>query len=160
MKFYQNKGMYLESIIDRTINFYNTNDIGWFDKRTVPIKIASINNNHVTGYLKEKSQSDYYGIFESKMYDFEAKQTNDDFFNINNIKKHQILHLIRMKENGAVVFLIVYFNKYDTFFKVEIDQIISSKKKRIKYSSFIENATELKIVFPGILDILNIKKIA
>ena len=160
MKFYQNKGMYLESIIDRTINFYNSNDIGWFDKRTVPIKIASTNNNHVTGYLKEKSQSDYYGIFESKMYDFEAKQTNDDFFNINNIKKHQILHLIRMKENGAVVFLIVYFNKYDTFFKVEIDQIISSKKKRIKYSSFIENATELKIVFPGIIDILNIKKIA
>ena len=160
MKFYQNKGMYLESIIDRTIIFYNSNNFGWFDKRTVPIKIISTNNNHVTGYLKEKSQSDYYGIFKSKMFDFEAKQTNEDFFNISNIKKHQILHLIKMKENGAIVFLIIYFNKHDTFFKVEIDQIINSKKKRISYLSFVENAIELKIIFPGILDILNVKNLS
>ncbi len=160
MKFYQNKGMYLESIIDRTIIFYNSNNFGWFDKRTVPIKIISTNNNHVTGYLKEKSQSDYYGIFKSKMFDFEAKQTNEDFFNITNIKKHQILHLIKMKENGAIVFLIIYFNKHDTFFKVEIDQIINSKKKRISYLSFVENAIELKIIFPGILDILNVKNLS
>ena len=160
MKFYQNKGMYLESIIDRTIIFYNSNNFGWFDKRTVPIKIISTNNNNVTGYLKEKSQSDYYGIFKSKMFDFEAKQTNEDFFNITNIKKHQILHLIKMKENGAIVFLIIYFNKHDTFFKVEIDQIINSKKKRISYLSFVENAIELKIIFPGILDILNVKNLS
>jgi recombination protein U len=94
------------------------------------------------------------------MFDFEAKQTNEDFFNITNIKKHQILHLIKMKENGAIVFLIIYFNKHDTFFKVEIDQIINSKKKRISYLSFVENAIELKIIFPGILDILNVKNLS
>ncbi len=157
MKTYHNKGMYLETIINRTISFYNFNELGWFVKRNVPIKIISTNNNHVTGYLIEKSESDYYGIYQGKMIDFEVKQTNEDYFNLVNIKKHQIAHLIKMKKNGAIVFLIIYFNKYDKFFKVQIDEITNQEKKKINYSYFLENSQELKLIFPGILDIIKHK---
>ncbi len=91
MKIYSNRGMYSESLINRAINYHNSHNHWHLEKRNVPTKIIKvIQNDLVICKLLAKSTVDYCGYYHTKHIEFEAKQTINDYFDLNLIKSHQI----------------------------------------------------------------------
>jgi recombination protein U len=85
-----NRGMYLEEVINRTINYYISKKIIFIEKRPVPIQILkSVSNNTILGKLLSKSTVDYFGFYNSKHFEFETKETSQENFSISQILKHQ-----------------------------------------------------------------------
>lgn len=155
----KNKGMYIEELVCNTINFYNSQNIGIFEKRYLPINVVSIEKNKVIGYLKEKSFVDFVGLYDKRHIEFETKQTNNDFFKLSIFKEHQFKYLINTHKNGAISFLIIHFYNFDKTFAIDAHQLIllyeKFKNKKITLKYVEENFYKLEIIFPGILDLIS-----
>lgn len=159
---YKNKGMYIESLVEKTIDYINNKDIGLFEKRNIPINIYSVKGNKIEAYLKEKSLVDFCGVFNGKHIEFETKQTDKDFFKFNLFKKHQLNYLIKSNKHKSLSFLIIHFYVYDKTFAIEINQLKDIynkfKSKPIPLTFFENNCYELILEFPGILTIIDFIK--
>ena len=153
MLFNSNNGMFLETLLNRTSDYYKDNNKLLFFKRNLPISIYKNNNGNINGKLTSKSQTDYYGIYDGRYIDFEAKQTNKEVFYLNNIKDHQINHLKTIDELNGISFLILHFLKFDEFFCIDYKKLITIDCK-ITREWCKQNAFEIHIFFPGILNII------
>ena len=149
-----NNGMFLETLINISGNYYISKEILGIYKREVPIKIISKHeNNYIKGKIMYKSTTDYYGVYKSHMFDFEAKQTNHDDFLMQNLKEHQYNHLQNIQVFGVHAFLLIHFVKWNTYFAIEPNQLVQFQHKtKIPYEWIKLNCKEMHVVFPGILD--------
>lgn len=152
-----NNGMYLETLLNRTSNHYKESDKLLFFKRSIPINIYKNENGNIHGRLIAKSQTDYYGIYKGRYIDFEAKQTNKNYFYIKNLKNHQFEHLKEIKKLNGISFLILHFSKEDEFFCINTKKLEEINCK-ITRDWCKQNAFELKLIFPGILNIIEYLK--
>lgn len=153
-----NRGMFLETIINRTIEYFQNKKIAYLSKRHLPVKIYSFQGNQVQGWLKEKTQTDYYGVYCGYYLDFEAKQTLSNSFIIANLRQHQYEHLINVYNFGAISFLIVYFAKADAFFALNFEHLVNFIKanpsiKKIDLSFFEKHGYLIELIYPGVLDL-------
>ena len=99
MNIKSNKGMFLEELINRTINYYESKNIAYFEKRNIPFKILKmISEKTFVGLLFSKSTVDYTGVYKNTHCEFEAKQTELEAFSFNNIQQHQYLHLEKLSK--------------------------------------------------------------
>lgn len=163
MNINSNKGMYIENLVEKTISFYISNKLCFIEKRYLPIQIVKkLDHDMIVGKLIKKSFVDYIGIVEGKYISFETKQTNMDEFNLNQIKEHQLKFLSLISQLNGISFLILHFYCHDKTFLIsflEIEKWLSKKRKKVTLD-FLNDLVkqnricELKIVFPGILDIL------
>lgn len=157
-----NRGMFLETVINRTIAYYATRDIAYLAKRHLPIKIFSFAGNKVQGWINSKTETDYYGVFQGKYFDFEAKQTNGDSLPLSNIKPHQIDHMKKVSKYGAIVFFVVYFQKHEKFYLLTFSNFLKfinfNKQRSIPIIFFEKNGFLLELIYPGILDFEEILK--
>ena len=114
---YGNRGMNLEEAINITNTYYLNENIAIIYKKPTPIQIIKLDSKKgriVDGFFKSPSTTDYNGIYKGKYIDFEAKETqNKTSFPLANIGRHQIEHLKRVKEHGAIAFVIISFSKLD-----------------------------------------------
>ncbi|MGL5246301.1 MAG: Holliday junction resolvase RecU [Mycoplasmoidaceae bacterium] len=158
MNNYKNKGMYLEDLLNNTCNYYLINEIAYIAKRFLPIQILEKKDNKVKGLLLAKSTVDYSGLYNGLYIDFEAKETNKEFLNLNILKSHQKKHLFLINKLNGISFLIIGFiNNEDHFFALKCEDIINlseSKIKKIDINYCYKNFFNIKIIFPGILDIV------
>lgn len=158
----KNRGMMLESLINRTIKFYKTNNIGIFHKKEISISFSKIKEKNgklkvINGHIKNKSTIDYYGIFNGKFYAFETKSTKLNSLPLKNIKEHQLNYLKKIKKNGGKAFFIIAYQKFDEFFIIEIETIKNLKNiKSLSIKKAREKGVKLEIIYPGILDFLNV----
>ena len=131
----QKRGLSFERIINEANNYYLKNNIAVINKRPTPITVLKKEQNKIIeAYLEKKSTTDYNGIYKGYYLDFDAKSTKGKYFYVsNNIKIHQIDHLVRIKEHGGISFIFVEFSDYGRFFIVPIELIISNKKITLKY---------------------------
>lgn len=157
MNFYSNRGMFLEELIGNTIKYFkDQNKKIIIYKRNLPIKLIRIEKNKITGSLKEKSTTDYYGVFEGRMIDFEAKQTKLSYFITANLKDHQKKHLIDIWNSKGFSFIIIYFIKFDEYFCITTKEMQKIwNKTKIPFSWFKKNGLKIEIIFPGILSLEN-----
>ncbi|MGL5591558.1 MAG: Holliday junction resolvase RecU [Mycoplasmoidaceae bacterium] len=157
MNNYKNKGMYLEDLLNKTCDYYLINGTAYITKRFLPIQILEKKENKVKGILLDKSTVDYNGIYKGLYIDFEAKETNNNFFNLNSLKKHQKKHLFLINKLNGIAFLIIGFiNDEDHFFALKwenINNLINNKVKKIDINYCYKNFFNIKIIFPGILDL-------
>ncbi|AGM25304.1 Holliday junction resolvase RecU [Spiroplasma chrysopicola] len=152
-----NRGMFLETLINYTINEYQSKNIALFNKRPVNI-IPLVKNGAIIekGYFKEKSTCDYYGLFRGTYVEFEAKETFKEKFNLALLKKHQLEQLFSVTDHGGISFIVVYFHLYHRFFLLYSEEIkkwlrtIKSRQMSITY--FEQYGHELFITYPYILD--------
>ncbi|WP_027119679.1 Holliday junction resolvase RecU [[Mycoplasma] testudinis] len=156
-----NRGMFLETIINRTIDYFNNRQIAYFAKRYLPIKVYAFQGQRVQGWLKERTQSDYYGVYKGYYFDFEAKQVSLKSFPLKNLAPHQLNHLKNIINYQAVSFLIVLFNTYEKFFVLETSQLIkyiqeNNDKKSIPYEYFEKYAYQIDLIFPGVLNLQDV----
>ncbi len=164
-----NRGMNFETMINQTNEFYLDNDIAVIYKKPIPIQIVSVDYRvrsaaKITeAYYKLPSTTDYNGIYKGYYIDFEAKETKSKTsFPIKNIHEHQVNHLRRVNEHGAISFIIVYFSVLGRIFfldsKYIVDYYERSKtgKKSIALEEFIEFGKEIKEGYRKPVDYLSI----
>lgn len=164
-----NRGMNFETMINQTNEFYLDNDIAVIYKKPIPIQIVSVDYRvrsaaKITeAYYKLPSTTDYNGIYKGYYIDFEAKETKSKTsFPIKNIHEHQVNHLRRVNEHGAISFIIVYFSVLGRIFFLDSKYIVEfynrskSGKKSIALEEFIEFGKEIKEGYRKPVDYLSI----
>ncbi|WP_353289895.1 Holliday junction resolvase RecU [Ureaplasma ceti] len=154
--------MYLETIINNSIKHYENHKIALFRKQPVPIRIRSVHNLEVTGYLESKCDVDYYGVYQGRFIALEAKQTSQDFFSYHQLLPHQIEYLQLVQHMQGLSYLIIFFQKTEHFYLVSFLRLWAvfqdnSHSKRIYETELKQISQPLELYFPGWLDF--IKKI-
>ncbi|NRQ51958.1 Holliday junction resolvase RecU [Brevibacillus sp. HD1.4A] len=106
-----NRGQAFEEVLNFTNGQYERAGIALIHKRPTPIKATKTKGSRVlAGYFEEKSTVDYDGVYRGKAIYFEAKSTRERTrFDLANISNHQIEHLEKAEQNGAVCFYLIEF---------------------------------------------------
>ena len=142
--------MKLEDYINSSNKYYLDNDIAVIYKKPTPIKVVKVDynkriNTKITeAYYEIPSTTDYNGIYKGKYIDFEAKETKSKTsFSLNNIHKHQIDHLIKVKNHGGISFLIIRFTTINKTFLLETQKLeeflYNNERKSIPLSYINDN---------------------
>lgn len=153
--------MLLESIINKTINYYKLENVAIIQKKNLDIKFKKISKNNKKvedAYISEKSTVDYYGIYKGKFIAFEAKSTNQEYIYKHNFKPHQHNYLESIKKHGGISFYIILFKTSQTVYLTPIEAICFNSKSSIHEQEIKKSSEELNIMFPGIIDFLNFIK--
>ena len=110
----KNRRMYIEELVNKTISYYEANNICHIEKRNLPIKIVSKKETKIEGHLNKKSFTDFFGLIDGKYIDFESKQTNGDNFSLSLIKEHQIKHIIKINsfKHGREIWTIIQISSF------------------------------------------------
>lgn len=164
---YSKRGMTLESDINASNKYYLDNDIALIYKKPTPIKVVKVDynkriNTRITeAYYEVPSTTDYNGIYKGKYIDFEAKETKSKTsFTLNNIHKHQIVHLKKVLEHGGISFLIIRFTTigktFLIFTKDFISYINNNDRKSIPLTYIEEKGYLLKDGYNPIIDYIKI----
>lgn len=150
---HSNRGMYIEKLVDNSAFYYYEKNILLIEKKHIPFFFSKSTKDQISGSIK-KSTTDYYGVYQGFYFDFEVKQTNNNFLVISQIKEHQMNYLKIISTFGAISFLLIHFFNQDLIFAIEIDDLIElvqhSKKITIEYCQ--NNFYEARVIFPGIID--------
>ena len=143
--YYGKRGMNLEDDINSSNKYYLDNDIAVIYKKPTPIKVVKVDynkriNTKITeAYYEIPSTTDYNGIYKGRYIDFEAKETKSKTsFSLNNIHKHQIDHLIKVKNHGGISFLIIRFTTINKTFLLE-EFLYNNERKSIPLSYINDN---------------------
>lgn len=135
----KNKGMFLEDVINNTNEYYRLNNIALIYKKPTPIQIVKLSTDKKyieKAFFKEKSTTDYNGIYKGKYIDFEAKEcTSTTSFPLKNIKEYQLNHLTKVNDFQGIGFIIFYFTKIEKFYLLYIKEINDYIKNNSKRSS-------------------------
>lgn len=148
--YYGKRGMNLEDDINSSNKYYLDNDIAVIYKKPTPIKVVKVDynkriNTKITeAYYEIPSTTDYNGIYKGRYIDFEAKETKSKTsFSLNNIHKHQIDHLIKVKNHGGISFLIIRFTTINKTFLLETQKLeeflYNNERKSIPLSYINDN---------------------
>lgn len=156
-----NLGMYIEQLVDRTIIYYQINNLGFLEKRQIPIKIIKhINETTVIAKLVSKAKVDYFGYINNKYVEIECKQTKHEYFDMSLIKPHQLNYLKYVNDLSSSSYIFIYFEKYDKVIAVSYPQLVLckqiNKKNALPFDLMVKQGTEIEIIYPGIL---NLKKL-
>ena len=164
-----NRGMSLEYDLNITNNYYLDNNIACIHKKPTPIQVVRVSYTSKKkavineAFFKTPSTTDYNGIYNGKYIDFEAKETNLEYFPLTNILEHQIKHLETIYNMGGISFIIVRFCKHENItFLLETKYILSfinnNSRKSIPYLYFLENGYEIafkKNLFLDYIEVIN-----
>lgn len=147
---YANRGMFLETIINYTIEIINNKKQALIFKQHPAI---SYKNNNI---FHTKSNVDYHGIYHGKYLCFEVKSTKLLTLPWSNFKKHQLEYLENAYYLKAISFVIIYFSEYDNFFLIfwEKLNLLKIQKQTLTYKKIIKNGHKLEILYPFYLDFL------
>ena len=153
-----NLGMYIEQLVDRTISYYSFRNLGFLEKRQIPIKVLKhINETTIVAKLFAKAKVDYFGFIKNKYIEIECKQTKHEYFDMLLIKKHQLDYLKWVSSLNSLSYVFVYFEQYDKTIAITYENLIKCKqevkKNALPFAKMLEHGIELNVIYPGILDI-------
>lgn len=157
-----NKGMYIEQLVDRTIQYYVQNNLGILEKRQIPIKILKhINETTIVAKLTAKAKVDYFGFINNKYVEIECKQTIHDYFDLLLIKHHQLSYLNHNSQlDNCVSLVLIYFERFDKVVGISYQNLmkckIDVKKNALPFSKVVEHGKIIDIIYPGILNLKNL----
>lgn len=151
---YGNRGMSLEEDINITNAYYREQDIAVIYKKQTPITITKVdfpNRKEAVikeAYFKTPSTTDYNGVYREKYIDFEAKETQQDRFPLNNIHEHQIAHIRQIIKHGGIGFFIIRFSRRNETYLLKgntlLDFIEHESRKSIPIRYIRENGYLIK----------------
>jgi recombination protein U len=161
---YGNRGMRLEEAINITNNYYLQTNTAVIYKKPTPIQIIKLDSQKgriTDAFFKSASTTDYNGIYKGRYIDFEAKETqNKTSFPLANIGHHQVQHLQKVKEHGAIAFVIISFTKLNEIYLLDASYIVecykNDEKKSIPYTYIKEHGHLIKESFFQRVDYLKI----
>ncbi|AUF83662.1 Holliday junction resolvase RecU [Mesoplasma syrphidae] len=153
-----NLGQYLETIINITNQKYLKEKLCLVTKIPTNINLVQTNNKKIiNANFKENFNCDYIGVYQGQYFEFEAKETYQDYFDFKGLRKNQQTKLSYVCYFKGISFVIIYFGKYEEFFIIDflkIKEYANNIKKRISYKWFEENAYKLYLTYELKLDYL------
>ena len=161
------RGMSLEEDINKSNTHYLTNDIAVVYKKPTPIQIVKVDYPKRAAakiseaYFKIPSTTDYNGIYKGKYIDFEAKECESKTsFPFSSIHAHQIKHLNKVIQHGAIAFIILRMSSYDKDYLIKADDFINyyndEKRKSLPLSWIKKNGCEISRKYANPCDYLEI----
>lgn len=163
---YNNRGMTLEEDINLTNDYYLEIDKAIIHKKPTPVQVVKVDYpSRDKAVIKEAyyvvpSTTDYNGVYKGHYIDFEAKETNTLNFPLQNIHKHQIIHLDKITKHHGISFLIVRFIKLNETYLLKTEDLISfineNTRKSIPYEYFKEKGYLIDFKYNPRLDYLKI----
>lgn len=164
---YGERGMRLESDINKMNTWYLNQDRAVIHKKPTPVTIVHVDYPKrsaakiTEAYFKLPSTTDYNGIYRGKYIDFEAKEcASKTSFPLKSIHPHQILHLESVMRHGAIAFVIIRFTSFEETYLVPADTMIdymdSIEKSSIPYSWFQSNGILIPTSFNKPVDYLSV----
>ena len=148
-----NRGMNLENDINLSNEWYNDQGIALITKRPTPINIVKVDYSKgariTDAYFEKQSTTDYNGVYKGKYLDFEAKNTKSKTsFPLNNIEKHQIVHLEKVIQHGGIAFFIIQFQLLNEVYLLDASYVIdfykNGERKSIPYEVFKKDGILIK----------------
>ncbi|MGM0471911.1 MAG: Holliday junction resolvase RecU [Bacillota bacterium] len=164
---YANRGRQLETELETTNQYYNSQSIAKIQKIPIPIKVLNFNSQTgkiTNAFYEKKSTVDYIGTYEGRTIVFDAKETKvETRFDLKNIKSHQYQYLKEQHQCGAVAFLLVRFKTLDEtyFLPFELlaeymEQRYQGGRKSIPYDEIAQDKYLLQPRGLALLDYLSI----
>lgn len=163
-----NLGMLFENAINLSNEYYLINNRAVIHKKPTPIQVVRVDYPKRTkariieAYYRNKSTTDYNGVYRGKYIDFEAKETFNLSFDFKHIGLHQINHLKQVDMHGGIAFVLVYFKCKDKIFLMDIKdfdyfyQLSKNQdgKKSISIEIFSEVGVEVNKRYAPMIDYL------
>lgn len=162
-----NLGMLFENAINLSNEYYLINNKAVIHKKPTPIQVVKVDYPKrtrariVEAYYRNKSTTDYNGVYRGKYIDFEAKETNNLSFDFKHISIHQINHLKQVSSHGGIAFVIIYFKREDRIFLMDIKDFDyyfqlskDDGKKSIPINIFLTVGIEVKKGYSPAVDYL------
>ena len=166
---YGSRGMFLETLLNQTNDYYRLRKIAVIHKKPTPIQVVKVDYPKRSAavikeaYYRHASTTDYNGVYRGCYIDFEAKETkNKTSFPFINIHKHQLQHMEDCIYQGGVVFVIFYFSSLNEYYLLESQYLISyirenkDGKKSIPLTYIRENGIQIPLTVQSILDYIPI----
>ncbi|MGP1413642.1 MAG: Holliday junction resolvase RecU [Bacillales bacterium] len=159
---YGNRGMALESCINKTNLYYKEKNIALIYKKPTPIKVINTKNGRITrAFFLNKSTTDYNGVYKGYYLDFEAKSTRcKTSWSLNNIPKWQIDHFNKVLNQKGIPFIILDFVTLKKIYLLPFenlkDFIKNNNRKSIPVDYLNNNCYLINRNNDDILDFLNI----
>ena len=166
---YGSRGMFLETLLNQTNDYYRLRKIAVIHKKPTPIQVVKVDYPKRSAavikeaYYRHASTTDYNGVYRGCYIDFEAKETkNKTSFPFINIHEHQLQHMEECIYQGGVVFVIFYFSSLNEYYLLESHYLISyirenkDGKKSIPLTYIRENGMKIPLTVQSILDYIPI----
>ena len=166
---YGSRGMFLETLLNQTNDYYRLRKIAVIHKKPTPIQVVKVDYPKRSAavikeaYYRHASTTDYNGVYRGCYIDFEAKETkNKTSFPFINIHEHQLQHMEDCIYQGGVVFVIFYFSSLNEYYLLESQYLISyirenkDGKKSIPLTYIRENGIQIPLTVQSILDYIPI----
>lgn len=166
---YGSRGMFLETLLNQTNDYYRLRKIAVIHKKPTPVQVVKVDYPKRSAavikeaYYRHASTTDYNGVYRGCYIDFEAKETkNKTSFPFINIHEHQLQHMEDCIYQGGVVFVIFYFSSLNEYYLLESQYLISyirenkDGKKSIPLTYIRENGMQIPLTVQSILDYIPI----
>ena len=166
---YGSRGMFLETLLNQTNDYYRLRKIAVIHKKPTPIQVVKVDYPKRSAavikeaYYRHASTTDYNGVYRGCYIDFEAKETkNKTSFPFINIHEHQLQHMEDCIYQSGVVFVIFYFSSLNEYYLLESQYLISyirenkDGKKSIPLTYIRENGKQIPLTVQSILDYIPI----
>ncbi|QRG87112.1 Holliday junction resolvase RecU [Bulleidia sp. zg-1006] len=162
-----NRGMELESEINRSNEYYLSSKMAVIHKKPTPIQIVKVDYPKrsavkiTEAYFRQASTTDYNGVYRGRYIDFEAKESkNKTCFPLKLVHPHQIRHLKEVLYHGGIGFFIIRWTSLEETYLVPAEKMIHfyqiAMRSSIPYQWFIENALLIQGNYVNPVDYLKV----
>ena len=166
---YGSRGMFLETLLNQTNDYYRLRKIAVIHKKPTPIQVLKVDYPKRSAavikeaYYRHASTTDYNGVYRGCYIDFEAKETkNKTSFPFINIHEHQLQHMEECIHQGGIVFVIFYFSSLNEYYLLESQYLLSfikenkTNKKSIPLTYIKKYGNPILLTIQSILDYIPI----
>lgn len=152
------RGMSFEEKINRSNEYYLTQQMAVIHKKPTPIQIVQVDYPRRSAavireaYFRQASTTDYNGVYQKHYIDFEAKETqNKQSFPLRNFHEHQIEHFRQCLHQGAICFVLIWFSAHHLCYLYPAEDLLAAwdaqhktGKKSISFQTIAEKGFKIQ----------------
>lgn len=147
------RGSTLEEMINRTNEKYREDGLALIQKVPTPITPIEIDQKtrHITlAYFDQKSTVDYIGAVQGIPVCFDAKESANETFALQNIHEHQYQFMEDFEAQGGIAFFLIYYTSIDELYYLPFEylKLFWERAKNGGRKSFRHDELNLAYVIP------------
>ena len=121
------RGSVLEEFINRTNEKYLDSGLALIQKIPTPITPIKIDREHrhiTLAYFEQKSPVDYIGAVQGIPVCFDAKESAQDTFSLQNIHEHQVEFMKNFEKQKGIAFFLIYYTDKELFYYLRLRELL------------------------------------
>ena len=122
------RGSTLEDMINRTNEKYLDSGLALIQKIPTPITPIKIDQEHrhiTLAYFEQKSTVDYIGAVQGIPVCFDAKESAQDTFSLQNIHEHQVEFMKNFEKQKGIAFFLLYYSHKEIFYYLRLSELLT-----------------------------------